>query len=163
MASQTVVARVEKLEERVTVLEQLPARVDALTWEISQLRGEMRAEFAAIRAHADAGDQVMLGVFRDEICAGDEGTRRILRDEIRAGDEGTRRILRDEIRAGDEETRRIVRDEIRTGDEETRTVLRGEIRTTADAILTQMRVLHEEVIARIALIEEGRPRGRKRR
>ena len=43
--------------------------------------------------------------------------------------------LRDELRA-----------EIRAGDEETR---------------VEMRVLHEEVIARIALLQEGRPRRRK--
>jgi hypothetical protein len=39
-----------------------------------------------------------------------------------------------------------VRDEIRTGDEETR---------------RQMRVLHEEVLARIALLDEGRKTRRR--
>ena len=41
-----------------------------------------------------------------------------------------------------------VREEIRTGDEETR---------------RQMRVLHEEVISRIALLDEGRKTGRRRK
>jgi hypothetical protein len=50
------------------------------------------------------------------------------------------------IRAGDEETRRSLRDEIRQGDEETRRV---------------MRVLHEEVIARIAVVGESRPSRRR--
>ena len=49
-----------------------------------------------------------------------------LRGEIRAGDEGVISTLRKEIRAGDEETRR------------------------------QMRMLHEDVITRLALIQEGR-------
>jgi len=55
--------------------------------------------------------------------------------------------LRDEIRSGDEETRRVLRDEIRSGDDETR---------------RYMRVLHEDVIARLATIQEGK-RPRKKR
>ncbi len=55
-----------------------------------------------------------------------------LREEIRAGDEAIRSELRAEIRAGDEETRRY------------------------------MRVLHEEVISRIATLQESRrPRNRE--
>jgi len=60
-----------------------------------------------------------------------------LRNEMRAEFSA----LRGEIRAGDEETRRELRSEIRAGDEETQRL---------------MRVLHEEVIPRIALIGEGR-------
>lgn len=85
MAPQTLAARMDSLEARVTLLEQLPARVDALALQVSQLRDEMRSEFSAVRG---------------EIRAGDEETRRTLRDEIRAGDEETRRTLRDEIRTG---------------------------------------------------------------
>jgi len=76
MQPQPLERRVERLEARVTVLEQLPARVDELASQISLLRTEMRAEFSAVR---------------DEIQVGDEETRRTLRDEIRAGDEETRR------------------------------------------------------------------------
>ena len=76
-----------------------------------------------------------------------------LREEMR----GEFSTIRGEIRAGDEETRRSLRDEIRQGDEETR---------------RYMRVLHEDVIARIALLGEQfngahrarpSPRTRKRR
>ena len=49
MSPQTLVRRVEKLEERVTILEELPARIDDLTLQISQLREEMRGEFSAVR------------------------------------------------------------------------------------------------------------------
>jgi predicted phage gp36 major capsid-like protein len=66
-----------------------------------------------------------------------------LRDEMRVEFSA----IRGEIRTGDEETRLVLRDEIRAGDEETR---------------RYMRVLHEEVIARLALIEESR-RPRKNR
>src|SRR5712691_7114616 len=140
MPPQTFVGRVESLESRVIVLEQLPEKLDALALQISQMRNEMRGEFSALRS---------------EIRTGDEETRRVLRDEIRAGDEETRRVLRDEIRAGDEETRRILRDEIRTGDEETRRVLRDEIRAGDEESRRNALVLHEHVISRIALMQEG--------
>jgi predicted phage gp36 major capsid-like protein len=65
-----------------------------------------------------------------------------LRDEMRAEFSA----VRAEMRAGDEETRRSLREEIRAGDAETR---------------RYMRVLHEELIGRLAIIEEGR-RGRKK-
>ena len=83
MQPQTLDARVERLEPRVTILERLPARVDALVSQISQLREEIRVEFSTVRG---------------EIQAADEETRRTLRDETRAGDEETRRVLVDEIR-----------------------------------------------------------------
>lgn len=79
-----------------------------------------------------------------------------LRDEMRgefsairgAGGEGlTLAALRGEIRVTNEETVRVLREEIRAGDEETR---------------RYMRVLHEDVIARLALIQEDR-RPRKKR
>ena len=70
-----------------------------------------------------------------------------LRDEMRVEFSAIRTDLRGEIRTGDEETRQVLRGEIRAGDEETR---------------RYMRVLHEEVIARLALIEESR-RPRKSR
>ena len=54
MQPQPLEKRVERLEERVTVLEQLPARVDRVALEISQLRVEMRAEFSAVRYEGHA-------------------------------------------------------------------------------------------------------------
>lgn len=71
------------------------------------------------------------------------------REEVRAEFSATRAELRAEIRAGDEQTRVDLRAEIRAGDEETR---------------TYMRVLHEEVLSRIALLGEhrnARPRSRQ--
>jgi hypothetical protein len=103
MATQTLGSRVDSLEERVTRLEELPARVDALALDVSQLRDEMRMEFSAVR------------------------------DEIRTGDGETRRVLRDEIRAGDAR------------------------------VMEQARVLHEDVVGRLMLIQEGRGSKRLRR
>ena len=103
MPPQTLAAKVESLERRVTNLEMLPERMDRMESQIVQLRTEMRDGFSAVRAEIRAVDEV-------------------LRSEIRAVDEA----LRSEIRAGDEETRHL------------------------------MRVLHEKVIGRFALLDEGR-------
>jgi hypothetical protein len=124
MGRQTLTNRVEVLERKVEILEKLPERMDSLELQFVQLREEMRAEFSTIHS---------------EIRAGDEQTRTDLRAEIRAVDEKTRTGLRAEIRAGDEKTRTELRAEIRSGDEETR---------------TYMRVFHEEVLSRIALLDE---------
>ena len=144
MSAQSVARQVEELKTRVTALEQLPARFDALEGQVSHMLVEIRAEFSAVRGEMRTG----FAQVREEIRAGDEETRRVLREEIRAGDEETRRVLREEIRAGDEETRRVLREEIRAGDEQTR---------------VHTRLLHEETLSRLALIDEGRPRRRKRR
>jgi len=166
MTTGKLLARLEILEQRVNVLETLPARVDALAEQIVQLRDDMLGAFSALRTETRAGDEETRESLRDEIRVGDEETRRQLRDEIRVGDEETRRQLRDEIRAGDEETRRQLRDEIRAGDEETRRQLRDEIRTGDEATQSLMRelvqetrahmlVLHEDLVERIKRIGEA--------
>ena len=112
MSPQTLVRRVEKLEERVTILEELPARIDDLRLQISQLRDEMRGEFSAVRGEMNSGFAA-------------------LREEMRAGDDETRRVLGDEIRAGDAE------------------------------VMSHARALHEDVISRLTLMQQGAT-GRKR-
>jgi hypothetical protein len=67
MSPQPLATRVERLEQRMTALEELPARVEALESQIVQLRGEMHGEFAALRM---------------DMRAGDEETRRVLREEL---------------------------------------------------------------------------------
>jgi hypothetical protein len=175
MQERSIVERVEILERKVETLETLPDRVTRVELQLVQLRDEMRGEFSAIRG--SAATEVTLSSLREEIRAGGDETRRTLREEIRGGDEETRWTLREEIRGGDEETRRVLREEIRIGDEETRRTLREEIRASNEETVRRlrdeiragddetrryMRVLHEEVIARLALIEEGR-RARKNR
>src|SRR6185503_1720665 len=68
-----------------------------------------------------------------------------LRDEMRAEFSATR----EETHAGDEETRGTLREEIRAGDEETR----RQIRESEEETRRYMRVLHEDVIARIAVLD----------
>jgi hypothetical protein len=94
MAQKSLEERVDMLEHRVEILEQLPDRVTAIEQQIVQLRDEMRAEFSATRVDARAGDEDVVRTLREEIRAGDEQVIRTLREEIRAGDEETRRFMR---------------------------------------------------------------------
>jgi hypothetical protein len=79
MPEQTVIARVEKLEKKMELLEGLPDRVTAMELQIVQLRGEVREHFSAVRQE-----------FRDELRTVEHS----LRAEIQAGDEETRRYIR---------------------------------------------------------------------
>ena len=68
MPPQTLEPRMESLEHRVDQLEQLPAKIDALTLVVSQPRTKMHAEFSAVRAEiseqgaASAGRDEALGI-----------------------------------------------------------------------------------------------------
>jgi predicted phage gp36 major capsid-like protein len=79
MAQESLEERVNMLEGRVELLEQLPERVTALETQIVQLRDEMRAEFSATRTEARAGDDHVVQTLREEIRTGDEETRRFMR------------------------------------------------------------------------------------
>lgn len=70
-----------------------------------------------------------------------------LRDEMRAEFSATRA----EAREGNEDTRHTLREEIRAGDQETRRL----IYSLHDEAMTQMRVLHEDLVERIKLIDRG--------
>lgn len=121
------------------LLETLPARMSAVELQIVQLRSEMREQFSAVRSDLER--------FRVESQSGIHSVRNELRAEIKAACDEVRSDLRAEIRSAGETIRTELRAEIRAGDEETR---------------RYRRVLHEEVLARLALIEEGRPRRRRR-
>jgi hypothetical protein len=123
---------VERLERRVTEIEQLPDRMDRLELQIVQLRAEMRDEFSAIR---------------QAIQIGDDGGQRSLREEIRAGDEETRRALREEIRNGNVMIATALTEQI--GD------ARTESRSLFEDARRENRVLFEKALARIANIQEG--------
>jgi hypothetical protein len=124
MPSESLETRVATLDAQVMELRELPAQVAELASQIVLLRTEMHSAASATRAQA---------------AAGHEETRRVLREEFQANGEAIVRSLRQEIRAGDEAIVRSLRQEIRAGDDETRTL---------------MRVLHEDLVGRIALLQE---------
>jgi hypothetical protein len=79
-----------------------------------------------------------------------------LREELH-GDGGIVNTLREEIRTGDAQVIKTLREEIRAGDEETRRVLTERMESLYDANERHMRLLHEDLVQRIATIREGRP------
>ena len=120
--------RVEILKKKVERLERLPARIDNLEVQILQFREEVRAEFSATRAEFLARIALTEAALLHEMNQLDErGVSRDLETHRRLSEmvAETRTELIARMAEGDEETRRY------------------------------MRVLHEEVIARIATIGEG--------
>ena len=78
-----------------------------------------------------------------------------MRDEFSA--------VRAEIRAGDEDTRRIVNDQLRSVSDQLSGQFSEQLRATRDELMTHARMLHEDVLSRIALIGESRRRRKKTR
>ena len=155
MPPQPLEQQVETLERKVSDLEQLPARMAELGLQIAQLRGEMHVEFSALRG-IDAED-VTLRQVRDEMRAirgnGADLSLAKLQEQMQSGFDAIRgdgadlslAKLHEEIAAirgegGEGLTLVALRQEIREGDEETRRL---------------MRVLHEDLVQRIALLDEG--------
>jgi hypothetical protein len=64
MASRDLTDRVEVLEQKVTALEELPARMSALETQIVQLRGEMKGEFSAVRQEMRSLGESLRGEMR---------------------------------------------------------------------------------------------------
>jgi chromosome segregation ATPase len=147
MSSIPLVRRVEVLEDHVSALNRLPERVAALESALAAFRGEVRAEFTGVQGEFTGVRAELTNVRAEFTNVRAELTG--VHDKLAAIDgrltavesklvehDGEFAALRVEIRAGDEETRR------------------------------QMRVLHEEVLSRIALLQEGfdaRARGRRRK
>jgi hypothetical protein len=104
----------------------LETRVATLDAQVMELR-ELPAQVAGLAS------QIVL--LRTEMHSESSATRA----QAVAGDEETRRVLREEFQAAGESIVRSLRQEIRGGDDETRTL---------------MRVLHEDVIGRIAVLQE---------
>jgi hypothetical protein len=124
MPKPSVAERIEVLEQRVEMLESLPATV-----------AEIKTLCEAIRADTES--------FRNEIRA----EQKTFRKEIRADNE----IFRREIRAENE----IYGAEMRSEFASVRTDVTAAVRESQEETRRQMRMLHEEVISRIARIDKG--------
>ena len=69
MPRQSVENRLERLDRRVTEIEQLPARMDRLESQIVQLRIEMRDEFSAVRGEIRTGDVMIVTTLTEQLTA----------------------------------------------------------------------------------------------
>jgi predicted transport protein len=120
----------------VTTLEELPARMDTLSTQISQLREEMHSGFSDLREG-----------LRAEIHAGDDQVMDHAR-ELHAS-------LKAEIQALDE---RVI-NQART----LHASLKAEIQALDERVMKQARTLYEDLKADLKLIQEGQSAGRRRR
>ena len=75
MPRQSVENRLERLDRRVTEIEQLPARMDRLESQIVQLRIEMRDEFSAVRGEIRTGDVMIVTTLTEQLTAQIEESR----------------------------------------------------------------------------------------
>ena len=142
MTEPTLTDRVTILERKVEDLVDLPARVAGVELQIVELRHEMQVGFSAIRHEMT----VMRDDLRTEVHGELHGIRGELND-LRGEFNGLRgefNGLRDDLNG--------LRDELH----ETRDVLRGEIRAGDEETRRYMRVLHEDLIARIAALGDAR-------
>ena len=147
MARKTLEERVVTLEQETAALRDLPRQVAELGLQLSQLHADVRGEFSASRrenAPREALAALALEV-REEFAAirRETATREALEAlalEMRQEFAAVRREMASEI-AG-------LRAEMIAGDAETR---------------RHMRTMHEEVIGRLSLIQEGMPRTRRRK
>ena len=136
MLPQTLEARVERLETRVTDLEEIPARMDALSTQISQVREAMHSGFSSLRDELQA-----------EIRLGDDRVMEHARE--------LHRYLKAQIQAGDEQvmnqTRMLYED------------LKVQIQASNDRVMNHARMLHDDLKADLKLIGEGQSSGPRRR
>ncbi len=116
----------------MTALEELPSRIDDLTSQVSQLRTEMRGEFSAVRTEMAEQGATIISTLRGEMADQGQTIISTLRGEMADQGAGIRGEIR-ELGAG----------------------LRAEMAERDQARATQTRVLYEDVISRIALLQEG--------
>ena len=128
MPRQSTESRVKALETRVTMLEELPARMDRLDSQIVQLRAENRADHSAIRQEV----QTLGSELREEMKA--------LGAELR----GEMKALGTELRG-----------EMKTLGGEV-SELRSTMEMLHHHQGIEMRVLFEDALSRIAAMNEGR-------
>ena len=153
----TLTERVEHLEKTVDSLRELPSRVirvevrvTAVEEQVVQLRGEMRDGFSAVLQVIDASSVA---------------TQRLI-DEARAETKQGFADVRAEMVQGFAE----VRGEMAQGFADVRgemaqgfATVRVEMTQGLGDVRTEMRVLHEDLVERIARIGEGGSRKRPRR
>jgi predicted transcriptional regulator len=82
MPRQSVENKLERLERRVTEIEQLPARMDRLESQIAQLRTEMRDEFSAVRGEIRIGDVMIVTTLTEQIEESRRHTRVLFEEAV---------------------------------------------------------------------------------
>jgi ABC-type transporter Mla subunit MlaD len=126
MSPESLRVRLEKLERRVDILEQLPDRVSALEVQIVHLRDEMRSEFSETRSR-------------------DGDTRRVLNERM------------DSLAVTLNERMDSLAETLSKQMVSLSETLSERMVSLFDANERHMRLLHEDLIQRIAIMKESRP------
>jgi hypothetical protein len=172
MSEQTVESRVEALETRVTMLEELPGRMHRLELQIVQLRAENSADHSAIRQDLE---ELGTGLRAEMQTLGSQlrGEMQTQRTELRGEMQALGTELRNEMQALGTELRsemQALGTELRGEMHTLGTELRGEMKTFGGELSElrstmtmlherqgiEMRVLFEDALSRIAAMNEGR-------
>jgi hypothetical protein len=74
--------RLERLDDRVTEIEQLPARMDRLESQMVQLRTEMRDEFSAVRGEIRTGDVMIVTTLTEQTEESRRQTRVLFEEAV---------------------------------------------------------------------------------
>jgi hypothetical protein len=129
--------------------ETLEKRLSALELKVQELVTVRDLEAAVQAVRTDFGVQILQ--LRGEVQTGFSALREALRDEIRAGDRETRAFVEERLVQSAEETRTFVDERI----ERRTTELLAVIAAEGAEGRRHARLLHEDVIARIAAISRG--------
>jgi hypothetical protein len=160
--------RVESLEKTTEALRELPARVTrlevrvtAVEEQVVQLRGEVRDGFSAVLDVIDASSLATQRMF-DETRASIDASRA----ETKEGLADLRTEMRTEFGAVHSQFANVRAEnsqEVANVRAETRqefAKVRAEMSEGFTNVRTEMRVLHEDLVERLARIGEGRPQNR---
>jgi len=148
MPRQSLEPRVLSLEHRMDDLATIPGRLDRVESQVLQLRGDVTIEFSAVRREMATEFQAV----RREMATEFHAVRSEMAAEFQA--------VRSEMAAGFESVRgefKAVRGETATGFAAVRTEI-AELRVGVEDTRREMRVLHEEVISRLKLLQDGAER-----
>lgn len=140
----TLAVRVELLENTVSGLSDLPRQFTELSSQFAQLGADVRGEISAIRDE--------LTVTRDGV----DGKVSTMGRELRGEMSTMREELRGEMSTMREELRGEMsgmREELRGDMSDMHRDLAKAILSSEDRVVSQMRMLHEDVIERMALIQ----------
>jgi hypothetical protein len=144
--------------------ETLEKRLSALELRVQDLVTVRHLEGALEGLRTDLGGQILQ--LRDEMHVGFSALRDALRGEIRGGDRETRAFIEGRLVRSAEDTRTFIAERLIQSAEDTRTYVDQRLEQRTAELFTavaaeisetrrQARVLHEEVIARIATIGRG--------
>jgi len=157
MPLQVLAKRIERLEEQMTSLQDLPGRVADLTSRFQQFRDETRLNFSAMQSEVRHVSHE-LDSLRTEFQGLRNDTAQQL-GSIRAEFRQFRSAISEQVQSLRNEFQGL-RDEFQHLGEDTAQQfqsLRTDFQVLRTDVKTEMRILYEDLVDRLALLQEGKP------